>query len=56
MQANNVTNEICYTARHRFQATSINPNDLSARSLLAGSATALLCKSYDSGMSKLLGH
>ena len=55
IKSKNVTDHIRHAARACFDNTGINPEELTARSLQAGGAMALLCAEFDSDQIKLLG-
>ena len=55
IRAIDVTKQLRFAATHCFHATGIAPNDISARSLRAGGAMALLCGNIDSDTIKLVG-
>jgi hypothetical protein len=51
----NITNQLRFAARQLFHETGIDPSSISARSLRAGGAMALLCGKVDSNTIQLLG-
>jgi hypothetical protein len=55
MKANNITNTIRQAMIVNFQRTDISPNEVSTRSLRAGSAMALLCRKVDKNLIQMLG-
>lgn len=55
MTAQDVTDQIKGAATTLFHTTGINAKDLSARSLRAGGAMALLCGNVDFDVIKMLG-
>ena len=55
VKANDVTERIKQAAAANFNATGIKPSELSARSLRAGGAMALLCGNVDFDLIQMLG-
>ena len=55
IKSTEVTKHIQQAARTLFDETGIDPDDLTAQSLLAGGAMALLCARCDTDQIKLLG-
>ena len=55
VKANDVTERTKQAAAANFNATGIKPSELSARSLRAGGAMALLCGNVDFDLIQMLG-
>jgi hypothetical protein len=55
VQTNDVTNALRLAAIAQFHLTGLSPADISARSLRAGGAMALLCARVDHNIIRLVG-